>query len=195
MIMLRTCSAGALALALLSHGAALAQESDPHLALEAVESPDSLAWVKTQNDKTLPVLSGDPRFAGLQAEALKILSAKDRIAQPNFIGQDVFNFWQDETHVRGVWRRTTLASYKTATPQWETVLDLDALAKAEGKNWIWKGADCRPKTHDRCLLNLSNGGKDAVTVREFDLTTKAFVEGGFSLPEGKQTSSGWTPTP
>jgi prolyl oligopeptidase len=186
MIMLRTCSAGALALALLSHGAALAQESDPHLALEAVESPDSLAWVKAQNDKTLPVLSGDPRFAGLQADALKILSAKDRIAQPNFIGQDVFNFWQDETHVRGVWRRMTLASYKTATPQWETVLDLDALAKAEGKNWIWKGADCRPKTHDRCLLNLSNGGKDAVTVREFDLTSKSFVEGGFSLPEGKQ---------
>jgi prolyl oligopeptidase len=186
MIMLRTCSVGALALALLSHGAALAQESDPHLALEVVESPDSLAWVKAQNDKTLPILSGDPRFAGLQSEALTILSAKDRIAVPNFIGQDVFNFWQDETHVRGVWRRTTLTSYKTATPQWETVLDLDALAKAEGKNWIWKGADCRPKTHDRCLLNLSNGGKDAVTVREFDLATKSFVEGGFSLPEGKQ---------
>jgi prolyl oligopeptidase len=186
MMMLRTCSVGALALTLLSHGAALAQESDPHLALEVVESPDSLAWVKAQNDKTLPILSGDPRFAGLQAQALTILSAKDRIAAPSFIGQDVFNFWQDETHVRGIWRRTTLASYKTATPQWETVLDLDVLAKAEGKNWIWKGADCRPKTHDRCLLNLSNGGKDAVTVREFDLATKSFVEGGFSLPEGKQ---------
>jgi prolyl oligopeptidase len=117
MIMLRTCSAGALALALLSHGAAMAQESDPHLALEVVESPESLAWVKAQNDKTLPILSGDPRFAGLQAQALTILSAKDRIAAPTFIGQDVFNFWQDETHVRGVWRRTSLASYKTATPR------------------------------------------------------------------------------
>jgi prolyl oligopeptidase len=188
MIMLRTCSAGALALALLSHGATLAQEADPHLALEVVESSDSLAWVKTQNDKTLPILSGDRRFSGLQAEALTILSAKDRIAQPNFIGQDVFNFWQDDTHVRGIWRKTTLASYKTATPAWETVLDLDALAKAEGKNWIWKGADCRPKTHDRCLLNLSNGGKDAVSIREFDLTTKTFVEGGFNLPEGKQNT-------
>ena len=187
MTLLRTCSAGALALTLLSHGAAMAQESDPHLALEVVESPDSLAWVKAQNDRTLPVLSDDPRFAGLQAQALKILSARDRIAAPNFIGQDVFNFWQDETHVRGIWRRTTLASYKTAAPVWEPVLDIDALAKAEGQNWIWKGADCRPKTHDRCLVNLSNGGKDAVTVREFDLTTKSFVEGGFSLPEGKQT--------
>ena len=188
MTLLRTCSAAALA-AMLST-AAYAQETDPHLALEAVESPDSLAWVKTQNDKTLPVLSGDARFAGLQTEALKILSSKDRIAMPNFIGKTVFNFWQDADHVRGVWRRTSLESYKTANPQWETVIDIDALAKAEGKNWIWKGADCRPKTHDRCLVNLSNGGKDAVTVREFDLTTKSFVDpaaGGFVLPESKQS--------
>ncbi|WP_419253430.1 prolyl oligopeptidase family serine peptidase [Caulobacter sp. ErkDOM-YI] len=188
MILLRTCSAGALAFALFSSGAALAQESDPHLALEAVESLDSLAWVNAENAKTLPLLSGDPRFAGLQAQALTILSARDRIAAPNFIGQSVFNFWQDQAHVRGIWRRTTLASYKTASPVWETVLDLDALAKAEGKNWIWKGADCRPKTHDRCLVNLSNGGKDAVEVREFDLTTRTFVEGGFLLPEGKQSA-------
>jgi prolyl oligopeptidase len=185
MILLRTCSA--LALAAVLAAPAHAQDADPHLALEAVESPDSLAWVKTQNDKTLPVLSGDKRFAGLQADALKILATKDRIATPDFVGTSVFNFWQDEIHVRGVWRRTSLASYKTAAPQWETVIDLDALAKAEGKNWIWKGADCRPKTHDRCLVNLSNGGKDAVTVREFDLATKAFVEGGFVLPESKQT--------
>ncbi|ADG12605.1 S9 family peptidase [Caulobacter segnis] len=192
MILLRTCSAIALAaiLSSVSATAATAQDTDPHLALEGVETPSSLAWVKAQNDKTLPILSADPRFAGLQANALTILASKDRIAMPNFIGKTVFNFWQDQTHVRGVWRRTSLESYKSASPQWETVIDLDALAAAEGKNWIWKGADCRPKTHDRCLVNLSNGGKDAVTVREFDLTTKAFVDpsaGGFVLPESKQT--------
>jgi prolyl oligopeptidase len=187
MLTLRTGSAAALALTLLATGSARAQASDPHLDLEGVETPSSLAWVKAQNDKTLPVLSGDPRFAGLQTAALKILSTKDRVAIPDFVGKTVFNFWQDETHVRGVWRRTSLTSYKTASPDWETVIDLDALAKAEGKNWIWKGADCRPRTHDRCLISLSNGGKDAVTVREFDLTTKAFVEGGFALPESKQT--------
>ena len=192
MTLFRTCSAAALAAVLASFaaGAAAAQAADPHLALEAVESPESLAWVKTQNDKTLPLLSADPRFAGLQADALKILANKDRIAMPNFVGKTVFNFWQDQTHVRGVWRRTSLESYKSADPQWETVIDLDALAAAEGKNWIWKGADCRPKTHDRCLVNLSNGGKDAVTVREFDLTTKTFIDpaaGGFVLPESKQT--------
>ena len=191
MTLSRTCSAAALAAVLASFAAgAAAQEADPHLALEAVESPESLAWVKVQNDKTLPLLSADPRFASLQADALKILASKDRIAMPNFVGKTVFNFWQDQTHVRGVWRRTSLESYTSADPQWETVIDLDALAAAEGKNWIWKGADCRPKTHDRCLVNLSNGGKDAVTVREFDLTTKTFVEpaaGGFVLPESKQT--------
>ncbi len=190
MLTLRNGSAAALALVLLASGSARAQAQDPHLDLEGVETPSSLAWAKAQNDKTLPVLSGDPRFAGLQADALKILATKDRIAAPNFIGRTVFNFWQDETHVRGVWRRTSLDSYKTANPQWETVLDLDALAAAEGKNWIWKGADCRPVTHDRCLVNLSNGGKDAVTVREFDLTTKSFVDpaaGGFVLPESKQS--------
>ena len=131
MTLLRTCSAIALAFALAAP--ALAQDADPHLALEAVESPDSLAWVKTQNDKTLPVLSGDKRFAGLQNQALKILSTKDRIAMPTFIGKTVFNFWQDETHVRGVWRRTSLESYKTAAPQWETVIDLDAPGQGRGQ--------------------------------------------------------------
>lgn len=190
MLTLRHGSAAAFAITLLASGSALAQAADPHLDLEGVETPSSLAWVKAQNDKTLPVLSSDPRFAGLQADALKILASKDRIAMPNFVGKTVFNFWQDQTHVRGVWRRTSLESYKSADPQWETVIDLDALAAAEGKNWIWKSADCRPKTHDRCLVNLSNGGKDAVTVREFDLTTKTFVDpsaGGFVLPESKQT--------
>ncbi len=192
MIQFRAPAAIAIAaiLSSVSASAALARETDPHLALEAVESPESLAWVKAQNDKSLPLLSADPRFSGLQADALKILASKDRIATPNFVGKTVFNFWQDQTHVRGVWRRTSLESFKSADPQWETVIDLDALAAAEGKNWIWKGADCRPKTHDRCLISLSNGGKDAITVREFDLITKSFVDpaaGGFVLPESKQT--------
>jgi prolyl oligopeptidase len=185
MLMLRT---GALAaLALLASTAAMAQDADPHLSLEAVESPASLAWVAAQNAKSLPVLQGDARYAKLHADALTLLSATDRIAAPTFVGTTVFNFWQDQDHVRGLWRRTSLASYQTAAPAWETVLDLDALAKTEGANWIWKGAHCRPKTHDRCLVELSNGGKDAVEIREFDLTTKSFVQDGFRLPESKQT--------
>ncbi|MBI1683500.1 S9 family peptidase [Caulobacter hibisci] len=186
MLTLRSVSPAVLVLALLAGGPVRAQE-DPHLALEGVETPSSLAWVQGENAKTLPVLTGDKRYQGLHDAALKLLAAKDRIAAPSFVGTTVFNFWQDADHVRGVWRRTSLESYRSADPKWETVIDLDALAKAEGKNWIWKGADCRPKTHDRCLVNLSNGGKDAVEVREFDLTTKSFVRDGFVLPESKQT--------
>ena len=188
MLTLRSVSPAALALALLAAGPVRAQEpADPHLALEGVETPSSLDWVRAENAKTLPVLTGDARYQGLHDAALKLLAAKDRIATPTFIGTSVFNFWQDADHVRGVWRRTSLESYRSADPKWETVIDLDALAKAEGKNWIWKGADCRPKTHDRCLVSLSNGGKDAVEVREFDLATKSFVKDGFFLPESKQT--------
>ena len=167
----------------------MAATETPFEWLEQVDSARSMDWVRAENAKTLPVLTGDARFAPLQAEALKILSASDRIATPAFVGDQVFNFWQDATHVRGIWRRTTLASYRTDAPQWETVLDLDALAAAEHANWIWKGADCRPVTHDRCLVELSNGGKDAVEIREFDLKTKTFVDGGFRLPESKQNVS------
>ncbi len=164
----------------------LAATETPFEWLEQVDSERSMDWVRAENAKALPALTGDARFAPLQAEALKILSASDRIATPEFIGDQVFNFWQDATHVRGIWRRTSLASYRSADPQWETVLDLDALAAAEHANWIWKGAECRPTTHDRCLIALSNGGKDAVEIREFDLKTRTFVEGGFRLPESKQ---------
>jgi len=172
---------------LLVSAAAPAFAETPFEWLEAVDAPRSMQWVEAENAKTLPVLTGDRRYEGLKADALAILSAKDRIPTPTFHGEHVYNFWQDATNVRGVWRRTSLESYRTADPKWETVLDIDALARAEKANWIWKGADCRPVTHDRCLVELSNGGKDAVEIREFDLKTRTFVEGGFSLPESKQT--------
>jgi len=176
----------AFAVALLLASAAPAFAETPFEWLEAVDAPRSMQWVEAENAKTLPVLTGDKRYAGLHSDALAILSAKDRIPTPSFHGKGVYNFWQDATNVRGLWRRTTLEGYRSATPTWETVLDVDALSKAEKANWIWKGADCRPTTHDRCMVSLSNGGKDAVEEREFDLKTKGFVDGGFRLPESKQ---------
>ncbi|MBS4104924.1 S9 family peptidase, partial [Tsukamurella paurometabola] len=109
-------------------------------------------------------------YETFRAEAQAILTATDRIPSPSFLGDGVGNFWQDATNPKGVWRRTTLDSYRTATPQWETLLDIDALSKAEGKDWVFKGADCLAPDDARCLIMLSDGGKDAVTVREFDLT-------------------------
>ena len=161
--------------------------ADSRLWLEEVEGAKALGWVKAHNAKAEDVLARDPRYAGLLADAVRIESAVDRIPTPSFVGQAVYNFWQDGTHVRGVWRRTTLEGFQAKDVAWETVLDLDALAKAENANWIWKGATCRKPANDRCLVALSNGGKDAVEIREFDLKTKAFVPGGFRLPEGKQT--------
>jgi prolyl oligopeptidase len=160
--------------------------SDPYIWLEEVEGERALAWVEEQNRRSLGTLQGDPRYQQLHDQALAILESRDRIPSPAFLNSgQISNFWQDATNIRGVWRRTTLDSYRTDAPEWETVLDIDALSRAEGKNWVYRGANCLPPEERLCLVSLSDGGKDAVTIREFDTVTKAFVEGGFELPESK----------
>jgi len=159
--------------------------ADDHLALEQVDGTKAMAFVTEENRKSLAALTGDARYETYRQEAQAILTATDRIPSPSFLGEGVGNFWQDAANPKGVWRRTTLDSYRTAAPEWETLLDIDALSKAEGKDWVFKGADCLAPDETRCLINLSDGGKDAVVVREFDLPTKRFVDGGFNLPEGK----------
>jgi prolyl oligopeptidase len=166
-----------------------ASPPDPFLWLEDVNGARAMDWVKAENAKTLGVLEKDSRYPGLYADALKIAEASDRIPVPEFLAGQVYNFWQDADHVRGLWRRTTLADYAQAQPGWSPVLDLDALARAEAANWVWKGSDCEWRAERRCLISLSDGGEDAVTVREFDLTSGGFVDGGFSLPRGKQTTA------
>ena len=159
--------------------------ADDHLALEEVEGAEAMAFVAESNRKALAALEGDPRYERFRQQAEAILTATDRIPTPSFLGDGLGNFWQDAANPKGVWRRTTLDSYRSADTRWETLIDVDALARAEGWDWVWKGADCLPPDETRCLVNLSDGGKDAVVVREFDTTTKSFVDGGFSLPEGK----------
>ena len=163
-----------------------AQRSDPYTWMEEIQGERALAWAKAENERSLKVLEADPQFAGLHADALAIVNAKDRIPAVGFAGNDELrNFWQDPEHVRGIWRRTTLASYRSDAPEWELLLDVDALATKENANWVWKGVTCLPPEDRLCLVSLSDAGKDAVTVREFDTRTKAFVPGGFSLAEGK----------
>lgn len=160
--------------------------ADPYTWMEEVESPRALEWVNAQNARTLAELQGDPRYPGLFDSALRIATATDRIPAPSFRGEAIDNFWQDATHVRGLWRKTSLNSYRTADVAWETVLDIDALASAENANWVYEGADCLQPDERLCLVTLSDGGKDAVTLREFDADARSFVRGGFFLPEGKQ---------
>ncbi|WP_291063955.1 prolyl oligopeptidase family serine peptidase [Hyphomonas sp.] len=166
-----------------------AYDETADLWLEEVEGADALAWVNAQNTRTLAELEADPRYAGYEAAALEVLNSSERIPYGNVRDGLVYNFWQDSVNVRGLWRRTTLASYAADAPDWETILDIDKLAADEGKNWVYKGADCfRPKAGGKysCLLSLSDGGKDAVINREFDIETKSFVDGGFVTAEAKQ---------
>ena len=161
-------------------------DNDPFIWLEDPESPRALDWVKGENARSLAVLEKDPRYEPLHQAALKIVDAVDRIPTPGFRAGAIYNMWQDQTQVQGLWRRTTLKSYQTDTPAWESVLDLDQLSKAEGKTWVWKGANCLKPDERLCLVSLSDGGEDAVEAREFDLQAKRFVDGGFRLPRGKQ---------
>ncbi|NTX34568.1 S9 family peptidase [Myxococcus sp. CA033] len=173
---------------LLTASSAMAEE-DPFLWLEEVQGQRALEWVRAQNARTEAVLEKDPRFEPFQAEALRIFTATDRIPTPSFRAGGVDTFWQDATNPRGQWRHTTTDGYASATIPWETVLDVDALAKKEGAPWVLKGHDCLPPADLRCVVFLSNGGKDAVESREFDAGTKQFVEGGFRLKEGKPSVS------
>lgn len=159
--------------------------ADDHLALEEVNGTEAMAFVAGENQRALAALTGDRRYETFRRQAEAILTATDRIPGPSFLGDGIGNFWQDAASPKGIWRRTTLESYRSADTRWETILDIDALARAEGRDWVFKGADCLAPDETRCLISLSDGGKDAVVVREFDTSTRRFVDGGFSLPEGK----------
>ena len=165
------------------------QTNDDHLYLEDVLGEKALSEVEGWNARTLERLTSDPRFAKMQADALEILNSKDKIPYVSYRGGEVHNFWQDETHVRGVWRKSTLESYLSDDTKWETVLDFDKLAKDEGKNWVYKGNSCLSPDYELCIVNLSDGGKDAVVRREFNTKTKQFVKDGFVTEESKGTMS------
>jgi prolyl oligopeptidase len=160
-------------------------EEDPYLWLESVTGKKALGWVKKRNAVTRKELEAQPEFKALQERILDTLNSDARIPQVQKLGSFYYNFWRDEEHERGLWRRTTLDEYRKSEPAWEPVLDIDALAKQDGENWVWAGAECVYPTYDRCLVSLSRGGADATVVREFDVVSKSFVRGGFELAEAK----------
>ncbi|MCH1910194.1 prolyl oligopeptidase family serine peptidase [Stenotrophomonas sp. Y6] len=180
------CLAAGLFTASLSGAAMAADEGqDKYAWLEDVTGDKPLAWVKEQNAKAEARLAQSPQFKEMEAGIRAVLDSDAKIPGVEKIGDYYYNFWKDKQHERGVWRRTTLVEYRKAEPLWETVLDLDALNKAEGENWVWHGANCLRPQYTRCLIALSRGGADADVTREFDLSKKEWIKDGFFRPEAK----------
>lgn len=170
--------------------------TDPFAWLEDVDGETALSWVRERNAHSAQVLGG-PAFTETERAVREVLDSDDKIPHVSKVGEHYYNFWQDAEHERGLWRRTTLDSYRTDDPEWETVLDLDALASEEGESWVWHGASVlrptpeqiaagEPRRH--ALVDLSPGGSDSDVTREFDLVTKQFVpesDGGFVRAQAK----------
>jgi prolyl oligopeptidase len=164
-----------------------AMPGDPYIWLEAPDSARAMDWVKQENAKSLAVLHANPHYQPDFNAALAFAEARDRVPAPSQLHGQIFNFWQDPDNVRGIWRRTSLDDYRTASPHWHTVLDVDALAKTEHANWVFKGGNCLQPEEALCMVALSDGGEDAMVQREFDLRTEAFRPDGFVIPRAKAT--------
>src|SRR4030095_8767040 len=165
------------------------QTTDPYLWLEDVDGDKAMAFVNAENQRTLRALEDAPRFQAIEADIRAVLDSRDRIPVVASRGPWLYNFWQDAANPRGLWRRTTWEEFRKPDPKWDVVLDVDALAASEKENWVWAGANCLPPAYERCLISFSRGGGDATVKREFDVTTRSFVVGGFSLPEAKSDAA------
>ncbi len=175
-----------------SQGAAKPDTSaaaDPYLWLEDVHSDRAMEWVKRQNAITAQRFAETPAFDALRDSVLEVLDSDARIPYVNRMGEYLYDFWRDGEHPRGLWRRTTLEEYRKPNPAWDVLLDVDALGKAEGKQWVYKGAQCLEPKYERCLISLSPDGGDAVAIREFDIPSRSFVNGGFRLDVAKSNVS------
>lgn len=159
--------------------------NDPHLWLEEVEGKAQLDWVRERNQRTENELTVRPGFAEQKQGQLEVLDSNDKIPYVAKRGAYFYNFWQDKNNPQGLWRRTPADEFRKENPKWEVLLDLDALNKAEGENWVWHGSACLPPEFTKCLLALSRGGADADVTREFDIDTRSFVKDGFYRPEAK----------
>ncbi len=164
--------------------AAAASETDPYLWLEEVTAEQALDWVRARNEPTLAEFC-DAEFEQMRIEALEVLDTDARIPYVVRRGGYLYNFWRDAANPRGLWRRTTLDSYRTDSPEWDVLIDVDELGRADDEKWVWAGAGVIEPDHTRALIGLSRGGSDASIVREFDMITRKFVADGFELPEAK----------
>ena len=172
-----------------------APDDDPYLWLEEIEGSERARLGRARRTSGRWRPSAPPQFAADRDVLAAILDRPDKIPYIARRGPYFYNFWMDAQHPRGLWRRTTPESFRLEQPAWEILLDVDALAAAEGEDWIWSGAATRPGTHDRAIVRLSRGGSDAVVLREFDLASKDFRERRLSCcPKPRARQAGSIPT-
>jgi prolyl oligopeptidase len=174
----------------MSQSKSITETTDPYLWLEDVQGDRALSWVRLRNAESEKALQAQAGFEALRGSLREVLDSREQIPYVTRHGSWLYNVWRDANNPRGLWRRTTLAEYRKPKPNWETVIDIDALGKAEKENWVWAGASCLGPDNSLCLVSLSRGGADASVVREFNTESKQFVAGGFSLPEAK-SSADW----
>ncbi len=170
---------------MLTMGFSSVYQDDPYIWLEEVEDAEALAWVEEQNRESLSLLQGHPMYQKLYEKNLEVLNSSDRIVAPLILGDYIYNFWQDAVHVRGIWRRTKKESYLRGSPEWEILLDIDRLSEQDGERWVFQGATGLYPEYDLFMVSLSKGGADASVMREFNVNTRSFVDGGFYIPESK----------
>ena len=161
---------------------------DPYLWLEDILGEEALDWVRARNEPTVAEFSGD-EFERMRTQALEVLDTDARIPYVRRRGDYLYNFWRDAANPRGLWRRTTLDSYRSDNPAWDVLIDVDELARADEENWVWAGANVIYPEHTRAVVSLSRGGSDAAIVREFDMATREFIDDGFALAEAKSQTS------
>jgi prolyl oligopeptidase len=164
-------------------------QNDKYLWLEEVDGKKALEFVEKQNKATLAELSAEKDYQDIYDKNLAILNSTEKIAYPTIHGNYAYNFWKDEKHVRGIWRRSTLESYKSGKPAWETLLDIDKLSEADNKKWVFKESEGLYPDYNRFLIQLSDGGGDAVYIKEFDVNKKQFIEDGFLIDEAKSDAA------
>ncbi|HEX2762580.1 MAG TPA: prolyl oligopeptidase family serine peptidase [Allosphingosinicella sp.] len=165
------------------------REQDGYAWLEEVDGSAALAWVAEQNAVARETFEGDARYQGFFDSILSKLTAPDRLVSGRHFDGFIYNFWQDRQHRRGIWRRIELDQYLNDRHCWETLLDIDELNKFEGANWVFRAASFLAPGETKLLLSLSDGGRDAVVMREFDLLERAFVTDGFQTGRAKQSAT------
>ncbi|ATF32537.1 S9 family peptidase [Burkholderia thailandensis] len=168
------------------------ERADPYQFLEELDSAASVDWVDAQNARTHDARwLDDARYRALVDRFTQALLPRERPVIPRRWQDWAYDVWQDEQHPKGLWRRTRWADWRSGQADWQTLIDLDALGEAQGVQWVFDDQLILEPDGDRALIVLSDGGADAVVIREFDIAQCRFVDDGFSIEAAGKHSVEW----